>query len=213
MNMLVTAGPTREAIDPVRFLSNRSSGKMGFAVAAAGAAAGYKVRLIAGPVALPTPPGVERVDVVSAAEMYEAVSRQVAWCDALVMAAAVADWRPAVPAAHKLKKSAATLHLELVRTVDILTALKPVKGARVFVGFAAETGDPAVEAARKLAAKGLDMIVANDVSRADAGFEVDTNAVTLIEPGGTAVSIATAPKSEIARAIVAWISRRTQCSR
>ncbi len=210
MHILVTAGPTREAIDPVRFLSNRSSGRMGFAIAAAAAEAGHVVRLIAGPVTRETPPGVERIDVISAADMCEAVTKQVAWCDALVMAAAVADWRPAVVSGEKLKKGDGAMRLDLERTTDILAAIKDRKESRVFVGFAAETGDPTAEATRKLSAKGLDMIVANDVSRPDAGFEVETNAVTFIEPDGTTRHIDTAPKSDIAVQIVAWIERRAQ---
>ncbi|MDP6491157.1 MAG: phosphopantothenoylcysteine decarboxylase [Kiritimatiellia bacterium] len=206
--MLVTAGPTREAIDPVRFLSNRSSGRMGFAVAAKAAEAGHAVRLVAGPVTLETPTGVERIDVVSAGEMCDAVTEHVAWCHALVMAAAVADWRPAVVGSRKLKKGEGPLGLQLERTTDILQSISHRKGERIFVGFAAETGDPEAEATRKLAAKSLDMIVANDVSRPDAGFEVDTNAVTFIDQNGTTRHIETAPKSEIAAEIVTWIEGR-----
>ena len=210
MNMLVTAGPTREAIDPVRFLSNRSSGRMGFAVAAKAAEAGHGVRLIAGPVALETPAGVERIDVVSADDMSVAVTEHVAWCDALVMAAAVADWRPTVAGSRKLKKGEGPPRLQLERTTDILQSISHRKGERIFVGFAAETGDPETEATRKLAAKGLDMIVANDVSRPDAGFEVDTNAVTFIEPNGTVCHIDTAPKTQIAVAIIQWLESQSR---
>jgi phosphopantothenoylcysteine decarboxylase/phosphopantothenate--cysteine ligase len=212
MNILVTAGPTREAIDPVRFLSNRSSGRMGFAVAAAAAEAGHVVHLVAGPVALDTPAGVERIDVMSAADMCAAVTEQVPWCNALVMAAAVADWRPAEVSARKLKKGDGPMRLELERTADILASVRGLKDDRIFIGFAAETGDPTAEAARKLAAKGLDMIVANDVSRPDAGFEVETNAVTFIEPDGAARHIETAPKTEIAAEIVRWIENQGQAS-
>ncbi len=205
MNVLVTAGPTREAIDPVRFLSNRSSGRMGFAIAAAAVEAGHAVRLIAGPVALDTPAGVERIDVVSAAEMCAAVTDFVPWCNALVMAAAVADWRPAVVSDQKLKKGGGSMQLTLERTADILESIRGLKGDRTFVGFAAETGDPTAEAKRKLVAKGLDMILANDVSQPDAGFEVETNAVTFIVPEGAERHIDTAPKAVIAAAIVKWI--------
>ncbi len=148
MNMLVTAGPTREAIDPVRFLSNRSSGRMGFAVAAAAAEAGHAVRLVAGPVALDAPAGVERINVLSAENMRAAVAGHVAWCDALVMAAAVADWRPTAASDRKLKKGDGPMRLELERTADILESIKSLKGARIVVGFAAETGDPVAEATR-----------------------------------------------------------------
>lgn len=208
MKIVVTAGPTREALDPVRFLSNRSSGRMGFAIAGAAARAGHAVRLIAGPVARATPAGVERTDVVSAREMYAAVSAAVSWCDALVMAAAVADWRPRVAHPAKLKKQAAPMQLELERTVDILATIRRMKGDRIFVGFAAETGDPQREAARKLDAKGLDMIVANDISRPDTGFEVATNAVSFVEAVGVTRTIATAPKSEIAAEIIKWLEAR-----
>ncbi|MBT3295883.1 MAG: hypothetical protein HN919_07435 [Verrucomicrobia bacterium] len=210
MNILVTAGPTREALDPVRFLSNRSSGRMGYAIAAAAAQAGHAVRLISGPVALETPAGVERIDVVSAQAMADAVQAHVTWCEALVMAAAVADWRPATVSPAKLKKHAGTLTLELERTPDILASVQPLKGARIYVGFAAETGDPEAEARRKLAAKGLDLIVANDVSRPDAGFEVATNAVMLIDSDGSLRQIETAPKAEIASELVTWIEARAK---
>ena len=211
MNILVTAGPTREAIDPVRFLSNRSSGRMGYAIAAAAAQAGHVVRLISGPVALEAPAGVERIDVVSAQEMAAAVQAHVTWCEALVMAAAVADWCPATVSPAKLKKHAGALTLELERTPDVLASVRPLKGERIYVGFAAETGDPEPEARRKLAAKGLDLIVANDVSRPDAGFEVATNAVMLIDSDGGMRQIETAPKAEIASEIVAWIESRRLC--
>jgi phosphopantothenoylcysteine synthetase/decarboxylase len=210
MNFLVTAGPTREAIDPVRFLSNRSSGRMGYAIAAAAARAGHGVRLISGPVMLETPEGVERIDVVSAEAMRIAVTAALPWCDALVMAAAVADWRPVAVSDHKLKKGDGPMRFELERTVDVLESIKPFKGDKVFVGFAAETGDPVAEATRKLTAKGLDMIVANDVSRPDAGFEVETNAVTFIEPHGATRHIETAPKAEIAAEIVRWVEGRRE---
>ena len=185
MNILVTAGPTREAIDPVRFLSNRSSGKMGFAVAEVAAERGHEVRLISGPVAIDEPDGVPVVRVVSAADMLEAVLADFEWCDALVMCAAVADWRPKIVSEQKLKKKGAggEMALELERTVDILEAVKEVKQSQLVVGFAAETENMLDEARSKLVAKDLDMIVANDVSRADAGFEVDTNEVTFVTEG------------------------------
>ncbi len=209
MRILVTAGPTREALDPVRFISNRSSGKMGYAVAAAARDRGHTVRLISGPVCLPPPPGLEVVRVVSAADMLEAVVQHVETCEVLVMAAAVADWRPRVVSAQKLKKhlSGRSQVLELVRTPDILATIGSLKGSRVFVGFAAETENLEAEARRKLAAKGLDLIVANDVSRLDAGFEVDTNAVTLFTAAENAVCLPLQPKAAVAEAIVDWIER------
>ncbi|MFN2351212.1 MAG: phosphopantothenoylcysteine decarboxylase [Kiritimatiellia bacterium] len=184
MRLLVTAGPTREPLDPVRYLSNRSSGKMGYAVASAAAARGHAVVLISGPVALPPPPDVRLVRVNTAAEMLGAVQSELADCEALIMAAAVADWRPVFIAGQKIKKHAGNLTVELEPTADILRHIKSDKGARLFVGFAAETGDPLPAARAKLQAKGLDFIVANDVSRSDIGFDVDHNQVTLLHVDG-----------------------------
>lgn len=207
MNILVTAGPTREHIDPVRFISNRSTGKMGFAIAAHAAAAGHAVTLVAGPVSLPTPADVTRVDVTSARDMLAAVAAHLPACDALVMCAAVADWRPRQPSLAKLKKSAMQPVLELEANPDILTAVGPLKGRRLFVGFAAETGNPLAEAQRKLVAKNLDLMVANDVSQPDAGFEVDTNRVTLIPRDGKPQALPLLSKRDVADRIVAWIER------
>jgi phosphopantothenoylcysteine decarboxylase/phosphopantothenate--cysteine ligase len=184
MKILVTAGPTREPLDPVRFLSNRSSGKMGYAIAEAANAAGHEVRLISGPVALDRPKDVSVYPVVTAAEMLNAILDGFPWCDVLVMCAAVADWRPRVMASEKLKKREMSAVLELERTEDILERVSALKQEQVVVGFAAETENLEKEAQRKLTSKKLDMIVANDVSRADAGFEADTNAVMLITPSG-----------------------------
>jgi len=183
MRILITAGPTREHLDPVRFLSNRSTGKMGFALAGQAAARGHSVTLVSGPVALDTPSGVRRVDVVSARDMLAAVRGELDASEALIMCAAVADWRPKHASAVKLKKREMSAVLELEANPDILLAIAPHKGKRIFVGFAAETGDPLAEARRKLAGKGLDLLVANDVSQPDAGFAVDTNRVTLLAPG------------------------------
>jgi phosphopantothenoylcysteine decarboxylase/phosphopantothenate--cysteine ligase len=207
MRLLVTAGPTREHLDPVRFLSNRSTGKMGFAIAQAAAARGHAVTLVAGPVTLATPPGVERVDIVSACELLAAVERQLPECDALVMCAAVADWRPKQASAVKLKKRVMTPVLELEPNPDILATIRSRKEGRTFVGFAAETGDPRAEGRRKLAAKGLDLLVANDVSQPDAGFAVDTNRVTLLAADGTEETLPLLSKREVADRIVAWIER------
>jgi phosphopantothenoylcysteine decarboxylase/phosphopantothenate--cysteine ligase len=203
MNYLVTAGPTREPIDPVRFLSNRSTGKMGYAVAAAAAERGHRVRLVSGPVALPTPPGVTRRDVTTAAEMARAVQEDIAWCDVLVMVAAVADWRPETVRAHKWKKQGAErAALSLVRTPDILEMVKPCKGSRIFVGFAAETREVEEEAVRKLRAKGLDLIVANDVSGDDAGFGADTNRVVFLHRDGTREALPLLSKHDVARRLL-----------
>ena len=179
--LLVSAGPTFEDIDPVRFIGNRSSGKMGFAIAAAAARRGARVRLVAGPVHLPTPAGVERVDVRSAAQLRDAVLSALP-ADAYVGAAAVADWTPRAAAAHKLKKveGVDTLALELVRTADVLAEVaRHLRRPRLVVGFAAETEDLARNARAKLAAKGVDLVAANRVGVAGSGFEADDNALTV----------------------------------
>jgi len=204
MRILVTAGPTREALDPVRFLSNRSTGKMGYAIAAVAAERGHEVRLISGPVALEAPGGVAVSPVVSAADMLDAVLGDLGWCDALVMSAAVADWRPKSVAAEKLKKAEMAATLELERTEDILKAVAEVKQGQVVVGFAAETEDLLTEARRKLQAKQLDLIVANDVSRPDAGFAVDTNAVTLVT-ADRADALPLMSKREVAKRLLQWL--------
>lgn len=201
--LIVTAGPTREHLDPVRFLSNPSTGKMGFAVAAAGRAAGFDVRLVAGPVALATPKGVRRTDVVSAREMLAAVRALVREAQGgprpvLVATAAVADWRPARCAARKLKKTEMSGTLRLVRNPDIL---KTVRGVDK-VGFAAETDCVLAEAARKCREKGLRFIVANDVTAPGAGFGSDTNRVTLVFPNGRTEVLPLMTKRRVAARIV-----------
>lgn len=207
MRMLITAGPTREHIDPVRFISNRSTGKMGFAIAQCAAARGHAVTLVAGPVALATPPGVQRVDVVSALDLLAAVETHLLACDALVMCAAVADWRPRQSSDRKLKKRSMSPVLELEANPDILVTIRERKHGRLFVGFAAETGDPLPEGRRKLAAKGLDLLVANDVSQPDAGFAVDTNRVTLLTPDGGERRLPLLSKAEVAERIVTWMEQ------
>lgn len=182
--ILITAGPTQEAIDPVRFVSNRSTGKMGFAIARAAWRRGAQIRLIAGPSAQPTPHGVERIDVVSAADLLGATATNFPWCSTLIMAAAVADFRPEHPAQHKIKKNAAGLTLPLAPIADEMPRLAAKKGDRILIGFAAETEDLAVNALDKLRRKQLDLIVGNDVSRSDAGFAVDTNIVTMLGSDG-----------------------------
>ncbi len=207
MKLLITAGPTREHLDPVRFLSNRSTGKMGFAIAQAAAERGHTVTLVAGPVSLPTPQGVIRVDVVSALDMLAAVERLLPYHTALVMSAAVADWRPKELSDTKLKKAVMKPVLELVPNPDILKTIRPLKGQRLFVGFAAETGDPLAEAQRKLESKGLDLIVANDVTQPDAGFAVDTNRVTFISAQELPATLPLQSKLDVGRAITAWLER------
>lgn len=206
MNVLVTAGPTREALDPVRFISNRSSGKMGYALAAAARGAGHRVRLISGPVALPPPEGVKVIPVVSAGDMLAAVEKNLAWCDLLIMAAAVADWRPRKPARHKWKKSQGPPVIEWEPTPDILSAIAPRKTPRqVFCGFAAETRALAREAKRKLREKNLDAIAANDVSRADRGFDAARNELAVFFADGAARHIPLASKAVCARRLLAWL--------
>lgn len=203
MKLLVTAGPTREALDTVRFISNRSSGKMGYAVASMGLQRGHEVRLISGPVALDPPEGLDRVDrVVSASDMLEAVHANIEWCDSLVMSAAVADMRPVEVASSKIKKSGFSMMLQLEPTDDILMSIAPLKGSRVFVGFAAETERLEENARNKLAAKNLDLIFANDVSAQDAGFEVDTNRVSCVASDGSVKRWGLMSKLEIADRIV-----------
>ena len=204
MRFLVTAGPTREFLDPVRFLSNPSTGRMGFAVAAAALAAGHDVTLVAGPVALKTPKGVRRIDVVSARDMLAAVSREE--FDCLVATAAVADWRPVHISRAKLKKSEMDGVLRLVRNPDILKTvaarLRRAKARKVLIGFAAETGDPTAEAARKCREKGLDLVVANDVTAEGSGFGVATNRVAFVRPDGEVERLPLMSKRAIARRIV-----------
>ena len=196
MRIVITAGPTREHLDPVRFLSNPSTGKMGFALAEAAARRGHAVTLVAGPVALRTPKGVRRIDVVSARDMLAAVRSVRA--DALIATAAVADWRPARCAARKLKKGEMSGVLKLVRNPDIL---KSVKGL-LKVGFAAETNDVLREAARKCREKGLAFIVANDVTEKGSGFGTDTNRVTFVFPDGTVRPLPLMSKRQVARHIL-----------
>ncbi len=200
--ILVTAGPTQEAIDPVRFVSNRSSGKMGFAIAAAAWRRGAEVKLVAGPSALATPYGVERIDTGSAAEMLAATSSNFPWASALVMAAAVADFRPAHPAPGKVKKNPKGMALRMESIADELPRLAAKKGSRVVIGFAAETADLAANARDKLARKRLDLIVANDVTQAGAGFGVDTNIVTLLGADGSVESLPKLSKDEVADRIL-----------
>jgi phosphopantothenoylcysteine decarboxylase/phosphopantothenate--cysteine ligase len=204
--VLVTAGGTRERIDSVRALVNRSSGKMGFAIAAEAARRGAEVVLVAAPSSLPTPAGARRVDVESALEMRDAVRAELAASTVVVMAAAVADFRPAQAAARKIKKEdlaeGAGLTLELVPNPDILREISAERGPRVVVGFAAESHDVVDAARRKLLRKGCDLIVANDVSRSDAGFESDRNAVWFVWPGGDVEELPLLAKEEVARRLL-----------
>jgi phosphopantothenoylcysteine decarboxylase/phosphopantothenate--cysteine ligase len=208
--VLVSAGPTFEDIDPVRFIGNRSSGKMGFAVAAAARAMGAEVTLVAGPVSLPTPAGVQRVDVRRAAQMREAVLSRLPGQDVYLGAAAVADYTPAETLPQKIKKSGETLTLTLVRTADVLAevAAHPQR-PRLVVGFAAETQDMEAYARDKLLRKGLDLIAANDVARAGQGFECDDNALSVFWRDGRH-DIAHGPKSRVARDLMTLVAQRLE---
>jgi phosphopantothenoylcysteine decarboxylase/phosphopantothenate--cysteine ligase len=214
LKVLVTAGGTREPIDSVRFVGNSSSGRMGFALAQAAHARGAEVTLLAANVALPDPPGVISSQVVTAAELKEACEREFPTCDVLLMAAAVADFRPREPAEGKIKKSGrASLELELEPTADVLAGLAlRRRDGQTLVGFAAEHGERAIECARKkLTEKGLDAVVVNDISREDIGFEVDANEVTILTVAGEQAEIVQhvprAPKTEVAEAILDAVER------
>ena len=207
---LVTAGPTYEYIDPVRFIGNRSSGKMGFAMAEALQQSGASVTLVAGPTSLPDPPGIQTVRVVSAQDMYDAVRQIYAAVDLVVMSAAVADYRPDHMESQKIKKGDSR-DLHLVRTTDILASLGQEKQHQFLVGFAAETQDLLSYAAAKLQEKNLDMIVANDVSQPEAGFDGDTNIVTVLYNDEGRIQQQDFPlqtKKMAAKQIVALISQR-----
>ena len=200
--VLVTAGGTREALDPVRFIGNRSSGKQGHALAEEAAARGAKVTLVTA-AALPVAPGVEAIGVVSAADMEEAVLARSDAADVVIMAAAVADFRPVQAADSKIKKSQGIPAVELEPTPDILAGLGARKGPdQVLVGFAAETDEVEAHAADKLARKGLDLIVANDVSAAQVGFEHDTNAVTILDAEGRRREVTLTSKRQVAAAVL-----------
>lgn len=186
MNILVTAGPTREPLDPVRYLTNRSSGKMGYALARAGAHLGHRVTLISGPTSLDIPINVDYIPVETAQEMFEAVRVTIGRCDAAIFSAAVADYRPAIFVESKIKKSDDRLTLELVRNADILgSARSQFEYKGVLVGFAAETENLEENAKAKLQRKQCDLVVANDVSQVGIGFDSDHNEVLLVYPDRT----------------------------
>ena len=207
VRVLVTAGPTVERIDPVRYITTRSSGKMGYALAEAARDRGAEVALVSGPVALAAPAGVEKIDVESSAQMCDAVLSRGGWADVVIQAAAPADFRPAQAAAHKIKKTGEGMTLVLENTTDIAAELgKRRRDGQVLVIFAAETDDVEANARGKLAKKNADMVVSNDVTRADAGFAVDTNAVTLIT-GEDALELPVMPKRAVADAILDRIAR------
>ena len=208
VEVLVTAGPTREALDPVRYLTNHSTGKMGYAVAVAAAEAGARVSLVSGPTALPAPPGVERIDVTSAEEMYTKVMARAARCDIFIAAAAVGDYRPARCAEQKIKKEDGPATLDLVRTPDIAAGVAAMDGGPFTVGFAAETESVQAHAQDKLERKGLDMIAANCVGLPDRGFASDRNALSVLWRDGGSRELGLAPKAELARSLIALVAER-----
>lgn len=197
--IVVTAGGTQEPIDPVRFISNRSSGKMGYALAEAARDRGAEVTLVTAPTALPEPMGMETVRVETVSQMKEAVVKACAQADALIMAAAPADYQPKSIARQKIKKGAASLTLELIKTPDILSE---VKGSFIKIGFSAETENLIENAKQKLQSKKLDLMVANDVTAADSGFAVDTNKVTLIDKKGNVEDLPLMTKREVAERVL-----------
>ena len=208
-HVVVTAGPTYEDIDPVRFIGNRSSGRMGFAVAAAAAAAGARVSLVAGPVRLGTPPGVARVDVRSAAEMRDAALALARSADVFIGVAAVADYAPLRRAQQKVKKTAARLTLELAATPDIVAEVAALDGGPLTVGFAAETENLKEHALEKLSRKRLDMIAANRVGVEGGGFESERNEILLLSAGGEQ-NLGAGSKQELARLLIAAVAERLQ---
>lgn len=200
--VLITAGPTREPLDPVRYLSTRASGKMGYALAEEAMTRGARTILVSGPTALSSPHGVECIRVETALQMHTAVLDRLAEATVVIKAAAVSDYRVAQPADSKLTKRDAPLTLELVPNPDILKEVGTKKGERIVVGFAAETGDLIRRAHRKLTAKRLDLIVANDVSREGAGFGSETNLVVILDSGGGVEELPLLPKRQVARHII-----------
>jgi phosphopantothenoylcysteine decarboxylase/phosphopantothenate--cysteine ligase len=212
LKVVITAGPTREPIDPVRYITNRSSGKMGFAVAAAAREAGANVVLVAGPVALPTPANIKRIDVETAEQMFQRVHEEIAGTDVFIACAAVADYRPQTASAQKIKRSAAEMELALVRSPDTLASVAALAKAPFTVGFAAETNDVAAHAREKLEKKRIDMIAANRVGP-DCGFDRETNALTVYWPGGGEAALGDGSKPMLARRLVELIAERYRAAR
>lgn len=210
--ILISAGPTREKIDPVRFITNRSSGKMGYALAASAVEYADKVVLVSGPVSLQVPSGVNCIQIESAAEMADAMFHESTDADLIIMCAAVADYRPKIVHENKMKKSDGDLTLVLERTVDILQTLgKNKRSGQILAGFAAETNDILQNAQSKLERKNLDYIIANDVSSSSqGGFAVDNNAVTIIDRSGHHEKIELCPKKELAGKILKYITEKHQ---
>jgi phosphopantothenoylcysteine decarboxylase/phosphopantothenate--cysteine ligase len=203
---LITAGPTREFIDPVRYISNPSTGKMGFSIAEAALEAGWNVDLVAGPVALEEPKGAILYPVITAEEMLHQVDALFDACDVLIMTAAVSDFRPVIQHTHKEKKGEAPINIEFERTTDILKTMSERKAHQTVVGFAAETENVVTYANEKLASKNLDFIVANEVGRAGSGFAADTNEVLLIAADGSSIKLGPSTKSAIAEELIQLVT-------
>ena len=212
LKVVITAGPTREPIDPVRYITNRSSGKMGFAVATAVREAGANVVLVAGPVTLPTPANIKRIDVETAEQMYQRVHEEIADTDVFIGCAAVADYRPQSASMQKIKRSAAEMDLPLVRSPDTLASVAALAKAPFTVGFAAETNEVAAHAREKLEKKRIDMIAANRVGP-DCGFDRETNSLTVYWPGGGEAALGDGSKPMLARRLVELIAERYHAAR
>ena len=212
LKVVITAGPTREPIDPVRYITNRSSGKMGFAVAVAAREAGAEVVLVSGPVSLPTPAAVRRIDVETAEQMYARVHDEIAGAQIFIGCAAVADYRPRDAAEQKNKRSAAEMELALVRSPDTLASIAALPRPPFTVGFAAETHDVAAHARDKLERKRIDMIAANQVGP-DCGFDRETNALTVYWPGGGELALGEGGKGQLARRLVDIVAERYRAAR
>lgn len=209
MKILITAGPTREYLDPVRFLSNPSTGKMGYAIAQAAQQKGHEVVLVSGPTHLTPPWGIQVFNVKSADQMHKKVLELFDWADGVIMTAAVSDFKPKMKLLQKVKKEGDEVDpLELVRTPDILFELGKDKKGKWLVGFAAESENLLANAQKKLASKNLDMIVANDISQQEAGFEHDTNIVHLLYPDGSEEGLPKMSKSEVAQILIEKIERK-----
>ena len=203
---LITAGPTREFIDPVRYISNPSTGKMGFSIAKAAIEAGWNVDLVAGPVALEEPKGSILYPVMTAEEMFHQVDALFDACDILIMTAAVCDFRPVIHHTHKEKKGVASMNIEFERTADILKIMSERKAQQTVVGFSAETRDVVSYAKEKLASKKLDYIVANEVGKLGSGFAADTNEVVLIAADGSSVKLGPSTKLAIAEELIQLVT-------
>jgi phosphopantothenoylcysteine decarboxylase/phosphopantothenate--cysteine ligase len=210
VRFVVTAGPTREAIDPVRFISNRSSGKMGYAIAQAALAAGHDVKLISGLASLAPPENAQLISITTSDELHDAVHRATRECDVLVMCAAVSDYKPAEVGTRKMKKRKTPFALELIPTRDILASLPKENRSYLVVGFAAETHHLERNAQKKLREKHCDMIVANDVSKTDSGMESDENEVTIFFRSGESKTISRTSKKIIARELVKIIAKMSE---